>query len=90
MRLPINIEELLIKDFINDFIKDNKTKLTERQCDILLMIANDSYLTSQKISQKTGVTQRTVLTDLTFLQSMGIISREGGRKEGHWVIITDK
>lgn len=79
-----------IKDFTKDFIKTNQPKLTERQCDILLMIAEDSSLTSQKISQKTGVTQRTVLTDLTFLQSMGIVSREGGRKEGKWVIITDK
>ena len=79
-----------IKNFIKDFIKENKSKLSERQSDILLMIADDSYLTSQKISQKTGVTQRTVLTDLAFLQSMGIISREGGRKEGHWVITTGK
>lgn len=79
-----------IKDFTKDFIKENEKKLTERQRDILLMIAEDSSLTSQKISQKTGVTQRTVLTDLTSLQSMGIVSREGGRKEGKWVIITDK
>lgn len=79
-----------IKDFTKDFIRENRAKVTERQCDILLMIADDNYLTSQKISQKTGVTQRTVLTDLTFLQSLGVLKREGSRKEGHWVIVTDQ
>ena len=52
------------------------------------MIAEDNTLTSQKISQKTGVSQRTILKDLNKLQSIGIIVREGGRKEGHWVIVT--
>ena len=52
------------------------------------MIANDETLTSQKIAQKTGVTQRTILSDLNKLQTMGILARDGGRKDGSWVILT--
>jgi predicted HTH transcriptional regulator len=83
----VNKQVVLNKDFIKDFIIRNRTQLTERQEKILLLIAEDGTLTSQKISQKTGVTQRTVLKDLSKLQTMGIIAREGGRKNGLWVIV---
>jgi Fic family protein len=51
------------------------------------MIAEDETLTSQKIAQKTGVSQRTILKDLTLLQALGILARDGGRKDGSWVIV---
>ena len=79
---------VLNEDFKKDFIKENRKQITERQEDILFMIAEDGTMTSQKISQKTGVTQRTILNDLNKLQSMGIIAREGGRKTGYWVVVT--
>ena len=75
------------KDFIKDFIKDSSLQVSERQKEIMLMIADDDTLTSQKISQKTGVSQRTVLNDLKVLQTLGLLAREDGRKEGHWVIL---
>lgn len=78
---------VLNRDFIKDFIKRNHAQLTERQEEILLMIADDETLTSQKISQKTGVSQRTILKDLTKLQAIGIVGRDGSRKDRHWVII---
>jgi Fic family protein len=52
------------------------------------MIADDETLTSQKIAQKTGVSQRTILSDLNKLQAMEILARDGGRKDGTWVILT--
>ena len=57
-------------------------QVSERQEKILFMIADDETLTSQKIAQKTGVSQRTILKDLTALQTLGILAREGGRKDG--------
>ena len=76
-----------IKDFIKDFVKGNRAQLSERQESILLMLADDDTLTSEKISQKTGVSQRTILKDLNWLQSIGVLVREGGRKEGTWQIV---
>lgn len=75
------------KDFIKDFTKENLTQVSERQEKILFMIAEDETLTSQKIAQKTGVSQRTILKDLTLLQALGILARDGGRKDGSWVIV---
>ena len=40
-------------------------------------------MTSGKIS----VTDRTIRTDIADLQAKGILTREGGRKDGRWVII---
>jgi len=78
---------ILNKDFIKDFIKKNRTQVSERQEKILSMIADDGNLTSQKIAQKTGMSQRTILKDLTQLQTLGFLARDGGRKDGTWVIV---
>ena len=42
---------------------------------------------SEKMSEKTDVTERTIRRDLSNLQEKGVLSREGGRKNGRWVIV---
>lgn len=42
---------------------------------------------SEKMSEKTQVVDRTVERDIAKLKKMGVLTREGGRKEGHWVIV---
>ena len=78
-------------DGIKDGIKDCIKELSERQVDILSMIAEDCTITSQKIAQKIAqkgsVSQRTIMYDLADLQAKGIIAREGGRKNGRWIIL---
>lgn len=89
--VPIDVPK---DDTINDTrdcIKDCIKELSERQVDILSMIAEDCTITSQKIAQKIAqkgsVSQRTIMYDLADLQAKGIIAREGGRKNGRWVIL---
>ena len=41
---------------------------------------------SEKMSEKEGVNERTIERDLAKLKKLGILTREGGRKEGKWVI----
>ena len=57
-------------------------------------ITEDPALTakemSERMSGKTGIVPRTIQRDLAELQAKGIITREGGRKEGKWVIINKK
>ena len=54
------------------------------------MIIADPFLSakaiSEKISEKIGVTARTIESDLAQLKKLGILTREGGRKEGKWVV----
>ena len=87
MKDKVVLNKDFTKDFIKDFIKENRPQVTERQEIILFMIADDKTLTSQKIAQKAGVSQRTILKDLTKLQTLGILARDGGRKDGSWVIV---
>ena len=79
------------KDDTKDCIKDCTIEISDRQIDILSMIAEDCTITSQKMSQKMSQKessiQRTVKRDLADLQAKGIIAREGGRKNGRWVIL---
>ena len=73
-------------------------ELTERQKLILDFIEENPALTakemseriSERMSEKTGIVPRTIQRDLAELQTKGIIIREGGRKEGKWVILNKK
>ena len=72
--------------------------MSERQRIILDFIAENPTLSanamsekmSEKLSEKTGIVPRTIQRDLADLQKKGIIVREGGRKDGRWVIINKK
>ena len=78
----------------NDIQKNVLKELSEKQKVIIEMIIADPFLSakaiSEKISEKTSekfdVTERTVESDLAKLKKLGILTREGGRKEGKWVI----
>ena len=47
----------------------------------------DPYITTSELAQKIGIKFRTLQRYVSQLQATGIIIREGGRKEGKWVII---
>ena len=76
---------------LKDVLKDVLKELSERQVLILEMIVSDPTLSakamSEKMSEKTDVTERTIRRDLSNLQKKGLLSREGGRKNGRWVIV---
>ena len=42
------------------------------------------------MSEKDGTNERTIERDLAKLKKLGILTRQGGRKEGKWVIKTEK
>ena len=69
--------------------KDVTKQLSDRQKFILQLIENDAFVTTNEMSQKTGVTTRTIKRDLEYLQEQRILAREGGRKEGRWIIMFD-
>ena len=93
------IADIASKDKRNpiDGTKDAPKELTDRQKVIIEMIIADPFLSakaiSEKISEKTsekiGVTARTIENDLAQLKKLGILTREGGRKEGKWIIMTE-
>ena len=76
----------LTKDDTKDDTKDCIKELSYRQYLILRFITLDDTITIDEMIQKMKVSPITVKRDLADLQAKGIIAREGGRKNGRWVI----
>ena len=96
--LPVSaVTTNVVKDVVKDVVKE----LTDRQQVILKLLALDptmsakaisekiSEKTSEKTSEKFTVTDRTIESDLAHLKKIGILTREGGRKDGKWVIVIE-
>ena len=73
----------VVKDVVKDVVKE----LTERQKVILKLIKENPSLSASEMSQKTGMVTRTIQRDLASLHEKGILTRDGGRKDGRWVIL---
>ena len=59
---------------------------SERQTLILNPIKANDLITIQQMTQKANVSEKTIKRELAILQGKGFLTREGGRKEGKWVI----
>ena len=73
-----------------DGAKDGAKELSEIQMIIISEIQKFPSITTSELAQKIGVKFRTLQRYISQLQSLGVLSREGGRKEGHWVTIKDR
>lgn len=66
--------------------KEGQKELSPRQLEIIHLLENTPDATMPEIAEVMAITYRTVRRDMEYLQKSGIISREGGRKEGRWII----
>ena len=66
----------------------SETKLTERQQRILNLIKESPTITGKKMSETLSVSQRTIERDLSALQKLDILKREGKDNDGIWIICT--
>ena len=57
---------------------------------MLDLIKSDDLITIHQMAQKINVSEKTIKRELAFLQEKGILTREGGRKEGKWVILIEE
>ena len=87
----------IISDFTYCFFKSNKAyaqnvlkdvlkELTDRQRVIIDNVLKDANVTIAQLAENLDVDERTIRRDITTLQKSGILHREGGRKDGQWVI----
>ena len=70
-----------------DDLKEILKKVYDRQGLILLLIKTNEQITIQEMTQKVKVSEKTIKRELATLQELGILTREGGRKDGRWVIL---
>ena len=73
-----------------DVVKDVVKELSDRQRVLVEMLVADPYLSAKVMSEKDRVDERTIQRDLAKLKKLGILSREGGRKDGKWIILKEK
>ena len=54
---------------------------------ILYYIKGNDRITIQQMSQKVKASEKTIRREVEILKEKGVLLREGGRKEGRWVIV---
>ena len=64
----------------------SETKLTERQQEMLNLIKESPTITGKQMSETLSVSQRTIERDLSALQKLGVLKREGKDNNGKWII----
>jgi len=64
----------------------SETKLTERQQKILNLIKESPTITGKQMAETLSVSQRTIERDLSALQKIGVLKREGKDNDGMWII----
>lgn len=71
-------------------VKGGVKELTDLQVVILEEMRKTPSMTTSELAQKIDVKFRTLQRYMAQLQSLRVIGREGGRKEGRWVMIAEK
>ena len=67
--------------------KDDKKELSDIQLTILSLIENNDKITIPVLARKTGTSERTLSRELKIMrEELKVLTREGGRKDGRWVI----
>ena len=77
------------KDDRKDVLKDVLKELTERQLLIYNLIKADDQITISELTVKTSVSDRSVRRDIDIIRQKGLLTREGGRKQGCWVTLLE-
>lgn len=87
-------KENIPKDSLKELLKERGIEISDRQAYILTILSQDNKLSVKGISEKivemtsgkVSVTDRTIRMDIAALQSKGILTRKGGRKDGCWIL----
>ena len=65
----------------------SERKLTERQQKILNLIKESPTITGKQMSETLSVSQRTIERDLSAMQKIGVLKREGKDNDGVWIVV---
>ena len=66
---------------------DVTDNVTDRRDTILLMIAQNKFISVREIAEKLNFSKRTILREVDDMKTMGLLKRIGKNKGGHWEII---
>lgn len=66
--------------------KDDLKSLTKRQMEILNLIQENNGITREEIASILRLSESTIKREIAILKEKAILTREGGRYSGHWLI----
>ena len=66
--------------------KDDLKSLTKRQMEILNLIQENNGITREEIASIQSLSESTIKREIAILKEKAILTREGGRYSGHWLI----
>lgn len=88
LRVTVTSNVMDVDGRISIPVVSTKTKSpTDRQKNIVRMMAANPGITISSIASELGVSPRTVKNDINFLTEMGFIRREGNNRSGEWVVM---
>lgn len=70
-----------------DVLKDDLKELSERQQLIYELIQSNDRITILELTEKTSASEKSIRRDIDILRQRGLLTREGGRKQGRWVVM---
>ena len=71
---------------INEQINE-QIKLSERQRTILALISDNPSITLPQLANELSMSESTIRRELDLLQKDSVISRQGSRKSGRWIVV---
>lgn len=75
------------KECMKECKKECKKELSDIQALILKILSRENKTTIADLARKTGLSARKISSELKALrEDFHVLKREGGRKDGHWVI----
>ena len=66
--------------------KSDPKSLTKRQMEIINLIQEKSGITREEIASILSLSESTIKREIATLKEMAILTREGGRYSGRWVV----
>ena len=66
--------------------KDDLKSLTKRQMEILNLIQENNGITREEMASILGLSESAIKREIAILKEKAILTREGGRYSGHWLI----
>jgi predicted HTH transcriptional regulator len=83
----LSLEELSLKPFESKRLKDKKKRRIQA---IMGMIAKDSHVSLDTMSNQLDVSTKTVWRDITELKEQGVLERIGDDFSGEWKVLKKK
>ena len=74
-------------DVSSDVSSLSVVQLSERQREICELIKKNPFISGEQMSVVLSVVPRTIWRDLSAMQKMGVLVREGNTSAGHWVLL---